>query len=101
MRTPDRYLAIHNLTLLQRQAGVDPAVAELVTAYGRMVVDSGEPLSFDPRPFPPGSREETQFVDLQAKNPEADLRFLAFLAAYSARMQRRGFVPLFDRDDLA
>jgi len=99
--TSDKYLAIQNLSLLQRQAGVEPAVAELVTAYGRLLVDNGQPIVFDPRPFPPLSDEEKRFADLQQKNPAVDARFLAFLAAYCARMSRRGYIPIVSREDLA
>lgn len=101
METSDRYLAIHNLSLLQRQAGVERRVAELVTAYGRLLVDNGQPLLFDPRPFLAGSREEDRFLELQRHNPEVDSRFLAFLAAYTVRMVERGYLPIVTREDLA
>jgi retron-type reverse transcriptase len=101
MDTADRYLAIHNLALLQRQAGVDTGVAELVTAYGRLLIDNREPLVYDPRPFPSGSLEQACYADIREKNPDVDSRFIAFLAAYSARMTKRGFIPLTSPADLA
>ena len=101
MQTNDPYLAIANLGLLQRQAGVDRQTAELVTTYARLLVDAGEPLLFDKRPFAVGSVEATQFAELKQKNPETDERFLAFLASYCARMIERGHTPLVTRDDLA
>jgi RNA-directed DNA polymerase len=100
-RTSDRYLAISNLRLLQQQAGVDTGVAELVVAFGRLLVDAGEPLQFDPRPFRSGSIEEHRFRELIAANPSADEGFLAFVAAYSARMLRKRTTPIINRDDLA
>jgi retron-type reverse transcriptase len=87
--------------LLQRQAGVDPAVAELVVAYGRLLADAGEPLVFDREPAPRGSPERKWALRLRHKNPEVDERFLRFVAAYCARMEARGFLPLLGADDLA
>ncbi|MGH2627214.1 MAG: reverse transcriptase family protein [Anaerolineales bacterium] len=101
MDTADRHLAIHNLGLLQRQAGVERTVAELVTAYGRLLVDSGQPLVFDPRPLAHESVAEAHFLRLRQQNPTVDERFLAFLATYSARMLERGYQPIVSREDLA
>jgi retron-type reverse transcriptase len=101
VQADDPYLAIHNLGLLQRQAGVDAAVAELVVAYGRLLVDGGEPLVFDRERAPAGSRERKWTLSLRHKNPEIDERFLRFLAAYCARMEARGFLPLLGVGDLA
>ncbi|HEV8239568.1 MAG TPA: reverse transcriptase family protein [Thermoanaerobaculia bacterium] len=101
METADRHLAIHNLNLLQRQAGVERTVRELVVAYGRLCVDAEQPLVFDPRPFAPGSRAEERLRELRDLNPRTSDAFLAFLAAYSAAMADRGFLPLVDSRDLA
>jgi len=101
VETSDRHLAVHNLGLVQRQAGVDPGVAELVTAYARLVIDSGRPLTFDPRPFVGGSATELHFSALRASHPGVDERFLAFLAAYSAEMTARGLPAAISREDLA
>jgi RNA-directed DNA polymerase len=99
--TKDRYLAALNLGLVQRQAGVDPEVAELVVSYGRMLVDSGEPLTFDVDPFLPGSREERLLSALRENSPGIDPRFLNFLAAWSGRMERQNRIAIFNRADLA
>ena len=101
METSDRYLAIHNLGLIQRQAGVDPRVAELVVAYGRLAVDAGRPLAFDQPPFGSSSLQREALARLRANNPEVDGRFLAFLAAYAAMMTSRGFASVLSIDDLA
>jgi RNA-directed DNA polymerase len=97
----DRHLAVLNLGLIQRQAGVDPEVAELVVAYGRLMVDSGQPLRFDFGPFPPESREQCLFSGLCENNPEIDSRFLGFLAAWSVSMERRNRAAVSSRADLA
>jgi len=97
----DRHGAILNLGLIQRQAGVDPAVADLVVAYGRLLVDSGRPMQFDAGPFVVGSPEEVIFRALRAKNQQADVRFLAFLASYGGLLKERGRIPIFNREDLA
>ena len=99
--TNDPYLAIENLSLVQRQAGVDPEVAELVTACGRLMVDSGKPLSFDFGPFPQGSPEQEVLCQLRESNKEIDIRFLNFLAAWSGDMKRRNRTPIFNRAHLA
>ena len=99
--TQDRYLAIHNLSLLQRQAGVEPDVAELVKSFGQLLVDSGKELEFDRLPFTEGSPEQQRFLFLQNKNPDVDSRFLAMLAAYSERMAERGYAPVVSRENLA
>jgi RNA-directed DNA polymerase len=101
MASTDRYLVVHNLAQIQRQAGVDPDVAELVTAYARLRVDAAEPLTFDPRPFAAHSPELARFAELRRANRDLDERFIAFLAAYSGAMTRRGVEPLLDRRDLA
>jgi RNA-directed DNA polymerase len=98
--TGDRHLAVLNLALIQRQAGVDPQIAELVVAWGRLLVDAGEPLHFDAGPFPPASAEQQFLSRLLANNPDIDRRFLNFLAAYSGRMKRLNRTPILNRADL-
>jgi RNA-directed DNA polymerase len=97
----DRHLTIHNLGLLQRQAGVDPEVAELVVAYGRLLVDSGQRLQFEVGSFPSGSYEQQFLSRLRENNPEVDSRFLSFLAAWNGAMERLNRKPIFTRADLA
>jgi RNA-directed DNA polymerase len=101
MLSRDLHLTIHNLGLIQRQAGVDPEVAELVVAYGRMMVDSGRLLSFDSYPFPQNSCEQEVLNNLSEHNHDVDPRFLRFLAAWSGEMKRFGRTPIFSRDNFA
>jgi retron-type reverse transcriptase len=100
MKTDDRFLAVHNVSLLQRQAGVDPEVADLVIAYARILTDAGKPLIFQFHGFPNGSHEQKIFGDLLSKNPDQDWRFLGFLAAYGATFERRGLVAIYSEDHL-
>src|ERR1700739_4955846 len=97
----DRHLTALNLGLIQRQAGVDPEIAELVVAYGRLMVDSGQPLSFDFPQFSSGSREHELLSRLRKINDQVDVRFLSFLAAWAVAMERRNRQPIFCRADLA
>lgn len=94
MNTRDKFLAIQNLRRLQRQAGVEHDIAELVAAYGRLLVDAGRPLSFELPPFPSGSAEAAAFNHLQRNNPAHDARLLRFLAAYAGFFRRRD-LPVF------
>jgi retron-type reverse transcriptase len=98
---PDRYLALHDLGVAQRQAGVDKEVAELVVAYGRLRLDSGEPVGFDFAAADPASAEERLYDDLSVMNPGGDQRFLRFLAAYGALLAEHGVPPIFSTAHLA
>jgi RNA-directed DNA polymerase len=97
----DRHLTVQNLGLIQRQAGVDREIAELVVAYGRLMVDSGQPLSFEFPHSPSGSREHELLSRLRTMNREVDGRFLSFLAAWAAAMERQNCQPVYSRADLA
>lgn len=98
MKTQDRFLAVHNLGLLQRQAGVDPRVAELVTSYAKLMTNAGRPLEFEQQKFAAGSSEQKLFDHLARKNPEMDQRFLNFLASYGGMLNRRGLPVIFNSD---
>ena len=74
----ERHLTIQNLGLLQRQAGVDPEVAELVVAYGRLLVDAGQRLQFEAGPFPSGSHEHQVLCRLRESNPGIDCQVPQF-----------------------
>jgi RNA-directed DNA polymerase len=95
VQTADRFLAVHNLSLLQRQAGVDPEVAELVTAYARILTDADQPLVFEHEAFESDAPEHEIHQQLIANNPSLDGRFLSFLAAYGGAMERRGLPVIF------
>ena len=97
----ERHLTIQNLGLLQRQAGVDPEVAELVVAYGRLLVDAGQRLQFEAGPFPSGSHEHQVLCRLRESNPGIDVRFLSFLAAWNGAMEGLNRKPIFTRGNLA
>jgi retron-type reverse transcriptase len=97
----DRYAALHDLGVAQRQAGVDKEVAELVVAYARLRLDAGQPATFEFAPPEPGSREARLVSDLAGMNRNADERFLRFLAAYGALLETRGVPAIFSTADLA
>jgi retron-type reverse transcriptase len=101
VQTDDRHLAVRNISLLQRQAGVDPDVAELVVAWTKLRVDAGATLEFELDRFAEDSIEARLLVRLSAEGADTDGRFLAFLAAYGAQMERRGFAPIYHVVDLA
>lgn len=101
MTVPDRYLAVHNLGLVQRQAGVDREVAELVQAYGRLRVDAGLPVEFAFTDFAHGTLEARVFNRIRTLNPDSDDRFLRFLAAYGAELERRNLPAIFSAAQLA
>ena len=92
-KTDDPYLATHNLGLLQRQAGVDPELADLVVAYARLVTDSGHPLNFEHAVFDPHTPEHRIHQRLILKNPDVDRKVLGFFAAYGASMVK-GSLPV-------
>ena len=89
-------MALQNLYRVQRQAGVENEVAELVCAYARLKMDAGEALSFEPPSFAPESLEQTAFAYLRRRNPHPDPRFLRFLAAYAAAFTRRRLPVLYN-----
>jgi retron-type reverse transcriptase len=101
MDTHDPYLALGNFGRLQRQAGVDPAIAEVTRAYALLCLNAGQPIVFDPPPFPSGSVEENAFRRLEQQHREIDARFLRFLAAYAALFLRRELPVLFTVAELA
>jgi retron-type reverse transcriptase len=98
MKTKDPFLAVHNLGLLQRQAGVDPQVAELVTSYAKLLTNAGKPLDFKKQNFEIGSIERKLFDRLARKNPKMDQKFLSFLASYGGMLSRRGLPIIYNKD---
>ena len=100
--TNDPYLAVHNLGLLQQQAGVDPEVAELVCAYARMRADAGKPLVFynESASIRRLSRSVFHRRFIQ-KNRNMDPRFLDFLVRYANTMAGRGLPIIYSVDHLA
>jgi len=102
MLTDDKYLAVRNLGLVQRQAGVDPEIADLVCAFARLRTDAGRPLEF---------YEEDASVDRMAqqfchgwlveKNADADPRLLSFLTSYGGTMASRRLPVIYSVSHLA
>lgn len=90
MQTDNPYLAVENLGRLQRQAGVDPEVAELVCAYARLQADAGEPMEFGPAE-PKAEAGAGSFIHrwLLERNRAADPRFLEFLVRYGDALAAR------------
>ncbi len=90
MQIENPYTLISNISLLQRQAGVDPDIAELVTAFTRIRADAGREIVFYPDEI---TREDlsTHFVHrwLVDRNPNVDPRVLQFLVSYSNLMSGR------------
>jgi retron-type reverse transcriptase len=97
--TTNPYVALHSLGLIQRQAGVDPEIGELVTAYARLMIEAGEPLNFEPRVLVQDSPESEYYERLHEKNPKVDQRVIRFLAAYAGLMAGRGLPVLFNVDE--
>ena len=102
MLTDNKYLAVQNLGLVQRQAGVDPEIADLVCAFARLRTDAGRPLDF---------YEENASVDRMAqqfcngwlveKNADADPRLLSFLTSYGGTMASRRLPVIYSVSHLA
>ena len=95
MKTDIRYLAIHNIGLLQRQAGVEPEVAELVVSYARLLSDAGKPMVFYRDRFTLSDEEKALLEKLVQDNPGQDPGFLKFMAAYGGEMARKGLPIIF------
>ncbi|HPG00889.1 MAG TPA: retron St85 family RNA-directed DNA polymerase [Kiritimatiellia bacterium] len=90
MLTDNKYLAVQNLGLVQRQAGVDPEIADLVCAFARLRTDAGRPLDFYEED-PSVEKMSRQFCHawLVEKNADADPRLLSFLTSYGSTMASR------------
>jgi retron-type reverse transcriptase len=102
MKLPDRYVALRNVGLLQRQAGVDPQVAELVKSFARLRLDAGEEVTYEFGEFSASSIEARLYRRLVAVNGEnVDLRFLRFMATYGASFTRRGLPVIYSAEHLA
>jgi retron-type reverse transcriptase len=95
MKTDNRYLAVHNIGMLQRQAGVEPEVAELVVSYARLLSDAGKPMVFYRDWFTLSDDERALVKKLVQKNPGQDPGFLKFMAAYGVEMARKGLPVIF------
>lgn len=102
MKTDDPILALQNLSLLQRQAGVDQEVSDLVCAYARLKIDSGQELDFSREAMSPEMLAGQPFHRwLFDKNTTVDSRFLSFLVSYSRVMAGRGLPAAYNTAHLA
>ena len=99
MKTKNSFLAVHNLGLIQRQAGVEPEIADLITASARILTNAGRPLSFEEKVFKDGSPQRRIQERLSAKNRNLDPKFISFLASYGGKMIRRGYPVIFNKAD--
>ena len=90
MLTDNKYLAVQNLGLVQRQAGVDPEIADLVCAFARLRTDAGRPLDFYEED-PSVEKMSRQFCHawFVEKNADTDPRLLSFLTSYGSTMASR------------
>ncbi len=88
--------------LIQRQAGVDSEISELVCAYARLKSNRNEEVQI--------YRENVTLDDVSKhvtlkwfleRNPQADPRFVDFLAAYSAQFSSRKLPVIFSVNHLA
>ena len=102
MLTDNPYLAVQNLSLLQRQAGVDPEVTDLVCAYARLRANAGKSVVFydEQASLDDLSR---QFIHrrLVSSNSELDPRFLSFLVVYGNQLAARGLPVVYSVEHLA
>lgn len=96
MQTANKYLAVENLGLLQRQAGVDPELAELVCACARLFSDSQKPWRFYGDGVTPAELEHDFLCGwLAEKNPQMDPRLMEFFLRYSRIMAARRLPVIF------
>jgi len=98
--TGDRFLFARNLAALQKQAGVEREVAELVVAHARLCADRGKSVEFyddadAPVPW------NYPLDKLLSRNPEVDPRAKQFLVAYNRHMQARRIPIIYTKEHLA
>lgn len=98
--TTDRYLFAQNIAELQKQAGVEREVAELVVAYGRLRADSRKPVEFYPTA---DSAVPWNFAlqKLLDRNPEIDPHAQQFFVAYNCAMHSRRLPTIYCKEHLA
>lgn len=98
--TGDRFLFARNLAALQKQAGVEREVAELIVAHARLCADRGEPVEFygdanAPVPW------NYALDKLLSRNPDVDPRARQFLVAYNRKMHSRRLPTIYTKEHLA
>lgn len=98
MYRSDPYQAAARYSLTQRRAGVEPGLADLVTAFARMRADRGEPVQYQEIDI---ASVHGSYRYLPRKNPDMDPRLLSFLVAYGQELVRRGMPVIFSVDHFA
>lgn len=102
MKTDNKYLAIQNLGILQRQAGVDPEMADLIVAYARLCADKHKPLKFyDEMATLEDLYKQPIHRWLLDKNETEDPRVLSFLVNYGNAMASRHLPVIYNARHLA
>lgn len=100
--TLNRYEALKELRMYQHRSGVEPAVAEIVIAYARLKLDSGnDPFEITDTQDHLSSSDRSYLSKLQARNPKADPRFLGFLYRYAQTMSGHRLPVIFSVAHLA
>ena len=98
--TADRYLFAQNIAELQKQAGVERDVAELVVAHARLCADSRKPVEFYSAT---DSTVPWNFAlqKLMERNPDIDPRAQQFFVAYNRAMHARQLPTIYNKEHLA
>ncbi len=97
----EKYKTIEALNQLQRQAGADPEIKDLVCAYARACLDAGrEPVMHDEDPSP-SLRDDKHLKWIVERNPDIDLRLLDFFGRYSRTIGARRIPVIFNNEHLA
>ena len=99
-KTADRLLFARNLAALQKQAGVEREVADLVMAYARLCADRGKPAEFYGNPDAPVPWNYA-LDKLLSRNPDVDPRAQQFLVAYNRSMHARRLPLVYTKEHLA
>jgi retron-type reverse transcriptase len=98
--TADRFLFTRNLAELQRQAGVEREVAELVVAHARLCADKAQPVEFYSSPDTPVPWNYA-LDKLLSCNPDVDPRARQFLVSYNRLMHARRLPIIYTKEHLA
>ena len=98
--TADRYLFTRNLGELQKQAGVEREVAELVVAHARLCADKRRPVDFYQNT---SSSIPWNFAlgKLLKRDPDLDPHAQQFFVAYNRAMHARRLPTIYSKEHLA
>ena len=91
---------VSNLIEINKRAGVDPEVIDLIAAYGRLCLQQGkEPKFYEEKTFFKTNKPTVKA--LIEKNPQLDKRSLSFLVSYAEMMRDSRLPFIFNRSHLA